>query len=336
MSDIINSLPGSRILLRLMLFAAFASFVAWPLPGLTQQPQRVVEAFGPFKIIGNIYYVGDKGNAVYLFTTPEGHILFDTGYPETAPIVRESVEKLGFRMRDIKIMINGHAHVDHVGGHALVKEMTGALIVASELDAPVIESGARRGDFRGPRANPWAPAKVDRIIQDGDTVSLGGVTLTAHHTPGHTLGNLSWTTTIEDGGRRLNVAIMPSIGVNQGVRVVNNPQQPDHHRSIPEHVPDSQNAALRCLPEPSRKPLRPRSEIRAHAGRRGAESVHRSRRVPPVRGGRRSPLHETSRRGEPGRTIGGASPTIRSPHSEISPLALLQFGRDGCGTAHGQ
>lgn len=226
MSHIIKCLKGSRILLRLMLFAGFASLVAWPLPGLTQETPRVVEAFGPFKIIGNIYYVGDKGNAVYLFPTPEGHILFDTGYPETAPIVRQSVEKLGFRMRDIKIMINGHAHVDHVGGHAAVKEMTGAQIVASELDAPVIESGARRGDFRGPRANPWAPAKVDRIIKDGDTVSLGGVTLTAHHTPGHTLGNLSWTTTIEDGGRRLNLAIMPSIGVNQGVRVVNNPQNP--------------------------------------------------------------------------------------------------------------
>jgi metallo-beta-lactamase class B len=192
-----------------------------------QEAPRVVEPFGPFKIIGNIYYVGDKGNAVYLVTTPEGHILFDTGYPETAPIVRQSVEKLGFNMRDIKIMINGHAHVDHVGGHALVKEMTGARIVASELDAPVIESGARRGDFRGPRANPWAPAKVDRIIRDGDTVSLGGVTLTAHHMPGHTLGNLSWTWTIEEGGRRLNVAIMPSIGVNEGVRVHNNPNYPN-------------------------------------------------------------------------------------------------------------
>ena len=226
MSHIINSLPGSRIFLRLMLLAAFGSFAAWPLPGLGQQPQRIVEAFGPFKIIGNIYYVGDKTSAVYLFTTPEGHILFDTGYPETAPIVRESVEKIGFHMRDIKIMINGHAHVDHVGGHALVKEMTGARIVASELDAVVIESGALRGDFRGPRANPWTPAKVDRIIQDGETVSLGGVTLTAHHTPGHTLGNLSWTTSIEDGGRRLNVTIMPSLGVNDGVRVVNNPTNP--------------------------------------------------------------------------------------------------------------
>jgi len=196
-------------------------------PAQAQQPARVVEAFGPFKIIGNIYYVGDKGNAVYLMTTPEGHILFDTGYPETAPIVRQSVEKLGFRMRDIQIMINGHAHVDHVGGHALVKEMTGARIMASELDAAVIESGARRGDFRGPRANPWAPAKVDQVIRDGDTVRLGGVTLTAHHTPGHTLGNTSWTTTIEEGVRRLNVAIMPSIGVNEGVRVFNNSNYPN-------------------------------------------------------------------------------------------------------------
>lgn len=199
------------------------------LPALAQaqQPPRVVEAFGPFKIIGNIYYVGDKGNAVYLITTPAGHILMDTGYPETAPIVRASVEKLGFRMRDIKIMISGHAHVDHVGGHALVKEMTGARVLASELDAPVIESGARRGDFRGPRANPWAPAKVDQIIRDGDTVSLGGMTLTAHLTPGHTRGNTSWTTVIEDGGRKLNVAIMPSIGVNEGVRVFNNPNYPN-------------------------------------------------------------------------------------------------------------
>jgi len=211
---------------RLLILSLFAFLALSPGSSPAQQPERVVEAFGPFKVIGNIYYVGDTGNAVYLFTTPAGHILFDTGFPETAPIVRSSVEKLGFRMRDIKIMINGHAHVDHVGGHALVKEMTGARIVASELDAPVIESGARRGDFRGPRANTWAPAKVDRIIRDGDTVSLGGFTLTAHHTPGDTLGNLSWTTTIQDGGRTLNVAIMPSIGVNEGVRVFNNPNNP--------------------------------------------------------------------------------------------------------------
>ena len=116
MSDIIDNLPGSRVFLRLMLFLPFASLVAWPLPALTQEPPRVVEAFGPFKIIGNIYYVGDKGNAVYLFPTPEGHILFDTGYPETAPIVRQSIEKLGFQMRDIKIMINGHAHVTTSAG----------------------------------------------------------------------------------------------------------------------------------------------------------------------------------------------------------------------------
>jgi len=226
MLDNTNGADRTRLLTWARALAILCLCLPSAFPALGQDAPRVVEAFGPFKIIGNIYYVGDKGNAVYLITTPEGHILFDTGYPETAPIVRQSVEKLGFQMRDIKIMINGHAHVDHVGGHALVKEMTGATIVASELDAPVIESGARRGDFRGPRANPWSPAKVDRIIRDGETVSLGGVTLTAHHTPGHTLGNLSWTTIIDDGGRRLNVTIMPSIGVNEGVRVFNNPANP--------------------------------------------------------------------------------------------------------------
>ena len=222
MRQTIHALRAGTTSVRLVLLAA----LTLPLLGSAQEPERVVEAFGPFQIIGNIYYVGDTGNAVYLFTTPEGHILFDTGYPETAPIIRESVEKLGFNMQDIQIMINGHAHVDHVGGHALVKEMTGAAIVASELDALVIESGARRGDFRGPRANPWTPATVDRIIQDGETVSLGGVTLTAHHVPGHTLGNLSWTTTIQEEGRTLNVTIMPSIGVNNGVILVNNPRNP--------------------------------------------------------------------------------------------------------------
>lgn len=226
MSHITNDLRKMHFLTGITFFVVLALLAAWPLKGFTQTPQRAVEAFGPFKIIGNIYYVGDTGNAVYLFTTPEGHILFDTGYPETAPIVRESVEKLGFHMRDIKIMINGHAHVDHVGGHAEVKEMTGARIVASALDAPVIESGARRGDFRGPRADPWTPAVVDQIIGDRETVSLGGVTLMAHHTPGHTLGNLSWTTAIEDGGRRVNVTIMPSIGVNDGVRLVDEPRNP--------------------------------------------------------------------------------------------------------------
>jgi len=186
-----------------------------------------VKPFPPFKIIGNIYYVGDTNEGVYLITTSAGHILLDTGYEETVPIVKAGVEKLGFKMQDIKIMISGHAHSDHVAGHALVKQMTGARILASEADAPVIESGGAKGDYRGPRANPWKAAKVDQIIKDGERVTLGGVTMTAHLTPGHTRGNTSWTMVVEDGGRKLNVAFMPSIGRNQGVHLVNYPNYPN-------------------------------------------------------------------------------------------------------------
>jgi metallo-beta-lactamase class B len=186
-----------------------------------------VKPFTPFKIIGNIYYVGDTNEAVYLIATPAGHILLDTGYAETVPIVQAGVEKLGFQMRDIRIMISGHAHSDHVAGHALAKDLTGARVLASEPDAPVIESGGAKGDYRGPRANPWQPAKVDQIIKDGEQVTLGGVTMTAHLTPGHTRGNTTWTMTVDDGGRRLNVAFMPSVGRNEGVHLVNYPNYPN-------------------------------------------------------------------------------------------------------------
>ena len=196
-------------------------------PAQTVPAGPKVEAFPPFKVIGNIYYVGDTNESVFLITTPAGHILLDTGYAETVPIVKAGVEKLGFQMKDIKIMISGHAHSDHVAGHALVKEMTGARVLASERDAPVIESGGAKGDYRGPRANPWKPTKVDQIIKDGERVTLGGVTMTAHLTPGHTQGNTTWTMVVEDGVRKLNVVFMPSVGRNEGVHVFNYPNYPN-------------------------------------------------------------------------------------------------------------
>jgi metallo-beta-lactamase class B len=207
----------------LNLWATVCVVLVTALPATAQQ---TVEPFTPFKVIGNIYYVGDTNECVYLIATPAGHILLDTGFAETVPIVKAGVEKLGFHMRDIKIMISGHAHVDHVAGHALVKQMTGALILASELDAPVIESGGARGDYRGPRAEPWTPAKVDQIIRDGERVTLGGVTLVAHLTPGHTRGNTTWTMVTEENGVKFNVAFMPSVGRNEGVHVFNYPNYP--------------------------------------------------------------------------------------------------------------
>jgi len=222
-----HDVRSEKVSRRPMLFLILALSLVAAASASAQAP-RVVEAFPPFKIIGNIYYVGDTNEAIYLITTPEGHILLDTGYQETVPIVRAGVEKLGFQMRDIKIMISGHAHADHVAGHALVREMTGgARVVASEADAPVIASGGRQGSFRGPAASPWPPTKVDQILRDGDKVTLGGVTLTAHLTPGHTQGNTAWTMVIQDGGRQLNVAFMPSLGINNGVHLVNYPNYPN-------------------------------------------------------------------------------------------------------------
>jgi len=189
-------------------------------------PAPDVKPFPPFKVIGNIYYVGDANESVFLITTRAGHVLLDSGYEETVPIVKAGVEKLGFKMQDIKIMISGHAHSDHVAGHALIKQMTGARVLASELDAVVMESGGARGDYRGPRANPWKPVKVDQIIRDGEKVTLGEVTLTAHLTPGHTRGNTTWTMEANEGRGRLNVAFMPSVGRNEGVHVFNYPNHP--------------------------------------------------------------------------------------------------------------
>jgi len=159
------------------------------------QAAPVVKAFTPFKVIGNIYYVGDTNECVYLITTPAGHILLDTGYAETVPIVKAGVEKLGFRMQDIKIMISGHAHSDHVAGHALVKQMTGAQVMAMTEDVPAL-----RDMKPGGKEHP-----IDKVLHDGEEVTLGGTTLVAHLTPGHTRGCTTWTMKAQEGGRTYDV-----------------------------------------------------------------------------------------------------------------------------------
>jgi metallo-beta-lactamase class B len=204
----------------------------------------------PFNVIGNIYYVGvtdpsGKGtqdSVAYLITTPEGHILLDTQYDETVPLIRDNVQKLGFRIQDVKIMINSHAHTDHMAGHFRMKELTGAEVVISEKDAIVLADGGVT-DFRSDGRQLWKPMKADRIIQDGDTVSLGGVTLTAHLTPGHTKGCTTWTMVTRDGGRDYNVVIACGVRAQQNVPLLGNRKYPeiadDFHGSF---------ATLRRLP----------------------------------------------------------------------------------------
>ena len=188
----------------------------------------------PFKVIGNIYYVGvtdpsgkgDQDSVAYLITTPQGHILLDTIYDRTVPLIIENIQKMGFRHQDVKIMINSHAHTDHMAGHPRMKEMTSAQVVMSEKDSIVLQDGGR-SDFRSDGRELWKPMKADRIIKNGDQVTLGGVTLTAHLTPGHTKGCTTWTMVAEEAGRKYNVVIACGVRAQENVPLIGNTKYPE-------------------------------------------------------------------------------------------------------------
>ena len=146
----------------------------------------------PFRIAENLYYVGASDIASYLITTPEGHILIDGGFVETAPQIESNIGKLGFKVGDVRILLNSHAHFDHAGGLAALKAATGAKLLASTADATLLESGGK-GDFRFGDEGQFPPVAVDRRLADGEKVTLGGAELTAHLTPGHTRGCTTWT-----------------------------------------------------------------------------------------------------------------------------------------------
>ena len=214
----------------LLFTAAFLSLAFVSLPARTQNlsdQKALIEAwnqpFKPFRIIGNIYYVGTSNLACYLITSPGGHILIDTALQESSPIVRANIEALGYKLKYIRVILSGHAHFDHVAGHADMKAATGAQVYATAADALVLESGGTKGFH--PLGN-YKPVKVDRIIKDGEVVRFGGVALTAHLTPGHTEGNTTWTTTVEENGKKYDVVFVGSMSINPGVKMVNNPTWP--------------------------------------------------------------------------------------------------------------
>lgn len=170
----------------------------------------------PFKVIDNIYYVGTNGLAAYLITTPQGHILIDTAMPEATGQIEGSIAKLGFKVADIKYLINTHAHVDHTGGLGQIRKDSGAQIVVGAKDKALLEAGAYPGREELQILN-FPPVTADRVVREGDTVTLGGVTLTAHDTPGHSPGCTSWTTTVKDGEatRSLMFFCSASVSLNQ-------------------------------------------------------------------------------------------------------------------------
>jgi metallo-beta-lactamase class B len=158
-------------------------------------PEDQTTAFPPHKIIGNIYYVGTRTLTSFLVTTPQGAILINTTYERNVPVIQKSVEQLGFKFSDIKIVLGNHAHGDHQEGDALVKQLTGAQVMAMAEDVPALEAIRPGG-----KAHP-----IDRILHDGDQVTLGGTTLVAHLTPGHTRGGTTWTMKVADGGKTYDV-----------------------------------------------------------------------------------------------------------------------------------
>lgn len=233
---------STRMFLVLKVLTAFAEYhdmrasrrffplvllVASCLPLSAQTPPGWTEPFPPHRVVGNVYYVGSRELASYLITTLQGHILINSNLESSPPLIQSAVEKLGFKFSDVKILLISHAHWDHDAGSALVKQMTGAKYMVMDGDVDVVESGGKT-DFQygNSTSTQYRPAKVDRVLHDGDEVRLGDIVLTAHLTPGHTKGCTTWTLKVRDGGKDYNVVVVGSPNVNPGYKLVNNTAYP--------------------------------------------------------------------------------------------------------------
>ena len=197
-------------------------------------PPEWTRPFPPFRIAGNLYYVGSEDLAAYLITTPQGNILINSNLESSPDQIRQSVDKLGFHFGDTKILLISHAHFDHCAGSAQILKMTGAKYYVMDADVPVVEAGGHNDFNYANNKDLWfPPIHVDRALHDGDTVSLGGTVLTAHKTAGHTKGTTTWTLDETEAGKVLHVVIVGSPNVNPGYKLVANsayPQIADDYR----------------------------------------------------------------------------------------------------------
>ena len=209
----------------LLVVTAVIALLNFVRPASPQTAPDWTEPFPPYRIIGNLYYVGSRGLASYLITTPQGHILINSNLDSSIPLIRESVEKLGFHFTDIKILLISHAHWDHCAGSARLKQETGAKYYVMDQDIPVVESGGAADFNYGDSASThFKPTKVDRVLHDGNKVRLGPAVLVAHLTAGHTRGTTTWTMKVRDGGKNYDVVIVGSPNVNEGYKLVGNSQ----------------------------------------------------------------------------------------------------------------
>ena len=190
-----------------------------------QIPRNWTDSIAPFRLIDNVYYVGSAGLGAYLITTPAGHILLDVGLPANAPMVERSITALGFALRDVKIILNTHAHHDHAGGIAQLKRSTGARLLASAGDRGALEGGVYVGSEEDVSLR-FPPVTVDSTIADRQPITMGGVTLTAHITPGHSRGCTTWTMPVTSDGARHTAVFFCSASVAANRIGPRNPQYP--------------------------------------------------------------------------------------------------------------
>ncbi|MFL6452308.1 MAG: subclass B3 metallo-beta-lactamase [Bryobacteraceae bacterium] len=211
-----------------MFIRPFVASVAFAAALFAQENPSWTEPFPPHRVVGDVYYVGSKGLAAYLITTPQGNILINSNLESSVAMIRESVEKLGFHFSDTKILLISHAHWDHCAGSAGVKAATGAQYMVMDADVHDIETGGKENFHYGKSPGTfYKPTKVDRVLHDGDEVKLGNVTLVAHLTPGHTKGCTTWTLKLKERGNTYNVVIVGSPNVNEGYKLVNNRAYPN-------------------------------------------------------------------------------------------------------------
>jgi metallo-beta-lactamase class B len=207
---------------------------------LARQALHWDEPTEPFHMVGPLYYVGTRGLGAFLFVTSEGHILLNTGMPESGELIVASISHLGFKPEDIKLLINGHAHVDHAGAMAYMKGATGAELAVMDGDVAAMEDGGKSDFQYGAdwQVMGFPPVDVDRVLRDGERVTLGEVALTALSTPGHTQGSTTWVTELVEDGKVYLVVFPDGAGFNPGYRIMQDPSYPGieadyrrtHHR----------------------------------------------------------------------------------------------------------
>jgi metallo-beta-lactamase class B len=207
-----------------MCLRLLGSMIVVSILAVCTMPAAADEPFPAHRVLGNVYYVGSNALASYLVVTSEGHMLINSGFEETVPLIRVAVESLGFKLRDVKFILASHAHSDHVGACPAKGADRGKVFVMQGDDGVIASEGEGQYLYKDSR---WKPCAVDRVLEDGEAVKLGGVTLVARHTPGHTRGCTTWTWRVAEKDKTNDVVVIGSPNVNPGYRLVNNKDYPE-------------------------------------------------------------------------------------------------------------